>query len=105
MDNAWSFLAANSFDSRIVSEHGVDQRPTGMTGGGMNDHPGRFVNYEQIIVLKQNIKWNIFRNQIARHGWRNPNHHIESAFERLACFFRGVTVDIHKTVRNQSLDP
>src|SRR5688572_27808331 len=76
MDNTRPFLPADPFEFGIISKDRIDKRSARMARCWVDYHSCRFIDYDQIIILKQNIQRNIFRDQISRRGWRNPNHHL-----------------------------
>src|SRR4030095_4791482 len=81
VDNSRPLLATNTFDIGVISEHRVDQSPTVMTRRGMHHHTSRFIDNQQVIILKEEIEGNFFSDQICRCRWRNPNCHIGSSFK------------------------
>src|SRR5437667_11772891 len=44
-----------------MAEQCVDQSVLAMTGTGMNDEPGRFVDDDEIVVFEENVERNRFR--------------------------------------------
>src|SRR5688500_14451856 len=75
-----------------------------MTRGRMDNHACRFINDNQILVLEDDIERNIFSDQIGGHSWRDADGNAESALQRLTCFLRKATVDIHTSIFDQALD-
>src|SRR5215216_2994287 len=104
MNNTWTFLAADSFDVRLIAQYGIDQGSRSMSCRGMDHHACRFVNDNQIFILEDDIERNIFSDQICGRGWRHSNCHLGPAFKGLTSFFRGATVHLYKTLGNQALD-
>ena len=51
VDDAGAQLAADTFDVRAVVEHGVDERVLGVAGRGMDDHAGRLVYDDDVVVF------------------------------------------------------
>ena len=105
MDHAGTFLAADALEVGIISQHGIDQCSRGMPRGRVDDHSGRLIDHEQIVIFKDNIERDLLGNEICRHSWRNPNCHRGSAFEGLTSLLRRETVHIHVAICDQALDP
>jgi hypothetical protein len=51
-----------------VVEERVDEGPRGMSGCRMNDHVRRFVEYQQILILVEDVQGNGFRLRLGRLG-------------------------------------
>ena len=58
MHDARTFFASNSGKIWAMMEQRVYKGVLAMPGPGMNDQPGRFVNHNQIVVLKKNVERN-----------------------------------------------
>ena len=74
-----------------------------MPGSGMHHHPGRLVNYKQVIVFKDNIKRNILPHQPTGHGGKDAYFHLCTSFDHLPGFFGRNTIDRNKAVIDQAL--
>src|SRR5439155_5377227 len=56
------FFSADTRQCRTMVQQRVDQRVFAVTGAGMNGHPSRFVDHDEIVVFEQNLQWNRFRS-------------------------------------------
>src|ERR1700730_17564356 len=55
-DNYRPFFSAHSGKRTTMTKQGVDQSVLRMTGSRMQNQAGRFVQHEQVIVLKKNFE-------------------------------------------------
>ena len=62
VDDARPLFAANSGKGMTMMKQRVDQCVLRMTGARMHNQPGRFVQDEQVVVLKKNFKSDRFRS-------------------------------------------
>ena len=65
-------------------EQCIDERVVAMPGTGMNHQPGRFVDDEQVFVLKKNVQGNRFGLTLNFLGWRLPQFDPISASKWVA---------------------
>ena len=49
------------------------QRSRPVTSGRMHHKPGRLVDDNEVIVLKNDIEWDVFSERISGHSWWNTN--------------------------------
>jgi hypothetical protein len=70
VNNAGSFLSANAGQRRAMMKQCIDQGVFAMAGTWMNDEPGRFIDDDEIFVLKQNVEWNRLRLSLDFFGRR-----------------------------------
>jgi hypothetical protein len=56
MNNARALLSTHAGKIRAMMEEGVDQSMLAMARARVNHQPGRFVDYDQIVVFKKNIE-------------------------------------------------
>jgi hypothetical protein len=56
MHNAWAFFPADARQRLAVKEQGINQSPTGMTRARMHHQARRFVDYQEGIVLIDNLQ-------------------------------------------------
>ena len=56
MNDARALLSTHAGKIRAMMEQGVDQSMLAMARARVNHQPGRFVDYDQIVVLKKNIE-------------------------------------------------
>jgi hypothetical protein len=104
MDKPRSLFTANAFHLGVVPEHGIDQCSTRVTGRGMNDHPGRFIDHQQVIILEQNIQRNIFCNKVNGRGRWDSYCDRESIFQFLPRLAGSLTVHVHQARPDESLN-
>ncbi len=104
MHQPWSFLAADAFHIRVVAEDSVHQRAGRMSRRRVDNHPRRFVDHDQVVVLENNIQRNILRYQTARHRRRDAHFDIIAVVEHLSAFFGSHPVDADKSIRDQALN-
>jgi hypothetical protein len=60
MDDAGTSHAADPAEIGTMVEQCIDQRPRGMRRRGVDDHVGRFIDHDEILVLEHNIDGNVF---------------------------------------------
>ena len=61
MDDTGPKLAADAAEIGNVVEQRIDQRAAGVPGGGMNHHPGGFVEDDDVLVLEDDAQRQGFR--------------------------------------------
>ena len=61
MHDAGPFFSTDAGQHGAMAEQCVDQSVLAMTGTGMNDEPGRFVDDDEIVVFEENVERNRFR--------------------------------------------
>ena len=91
-------LVAEDIPLDIVFENDelmVINKPAGMVVHPAAGHASGFINHHQVLIFKNNIKWNIFSDQICRRRWRNPNRHIGTSFKGLTSLPGCETVHVH----------
>jgi hypothetical protein len=70
----------------------------------MDNHASLFIDHEHVIVLEEDLKWNILRDQVSGHRRRDPDRDNGFVFQRLTRLLRRVLVHINKTICDQALD-
>jgi hypothetical protein len=74
-----------------------------MAGGGVHHQAGGFVDYDDLIVFKNNIKGNIFGDEIGWLGRRHTQEHTFTSDKDVSAFFNGFAVYLHLAQLNQRL--
>ncbi len=61
VDDAWSLDSADAGElSLAVVEEGVDEGARAVSGSGVDDEPGGFVDDDDVFVFMEDIEWDIF---------------------------------------------
>jgi hypothetical protein len=81
----------------------IDESPTGMAGGRVHDHPGRFVHNEKPLILEDHIDRDLFRDREHRLGWRDDDHN-DVAYLGNVALLGGLVGDADATRVNQRGD-
>ena len=103
VDDARSRHAADAAQRTIaVMQQRVDERVFLVTGGGMHDESGGFVDDEQRFVLEQNIERDFFRLRLGGPGF-GPMDFNFFAGTRMMRRFDDFTVDADVAFFNQAL--
>lgn len=104
MDDARAGDPADAAElATAVMEQRIDECAFGMSGRGVNHHPGRFVEDEQVIVLEENVQ----RDGLGRGGGRfgfGPVDGNALAGARGMGRLDGVSVDPDMTAGDEPLD-
>ncbi len=85
-----------------VCQQGVHHRPMPLTGGGMYNHTGRFVNRGQTVIFIQDIERNIFRRSGGWLGKRGRDFYDFTAADRIARLLR-ISVYQNMATSNEQL--
>ncbi len=104
MDDARPLLAADPLNIRLITQHGIHERPGSVSRGRMHHHASRFIDNDQVLIFEDDIEGDILRDQAHRRGWRDSYRHPRTTFQRLTRFFGDAAVHIHKSTRDESLD-
>lgn len=81
----------------------IDERVFRVSGGGMHDEPGGFVDDEQRFVLEQNVERNFFRLRFGGFWFGKMNLNFFSGARRMGRF-DNFAVDANVAGFNQSLE-
>ena len=94
-------LAADGPDGRTVIQQGIDQSAGRMAGGRVNDHPGRLVEDDHIVIFVENIQGQRlrFHHRVSRRRYMTGD--LIPRLQPVTRFFRQV-VDRNLAVLNQS---
>ena len=74
-----------------MGDKGVDQGPVRIAGGGMDNQTGWFVDHNQVVVLVNDIEWDILSHRRGRNGGRDFNFVMLARFDPvIGVFYRDV---------------
>ncbi len=86
MDDAGAHLSADAAEVVAVVEEGIDEGAIGITGGGVDDEAGRFVEDEDVFVLKENIERDVLGDDGDGNDLGDVEGDVVSVFEGGAGF-------------------
>ena len=102
VDNARARDAADAAEfAAAMMQQRVDERMFLVSGGGMHNQPGGFVQYQQRLVLKKNVERDFLRLRAGGPGFRPVNFNCFTGARRMRRFDRPA-VDTNVTFFNQS---
>ena len=84
-------------------EQGVDERAVRISGCGVDDHAGGFVENYEVIVFKQNVERDVLRSGIERHGLGNGDGDLIAGFHGIPGF-GGLPVDDDELLADECLN-
>ncbi len=106
MDNAWALDAANAGKGRAaMMQQGVDQRAGPVAGGRMDDHAGRLVDDDEVLILVEHIKGDCFgqRGGVDRLG-DFENHCYRRPCSLRLTFGCDLAIEGHRAFADQLFD-
>src|SRR5258706_13048128 len=71
--------------------------------GRMDHHPSRFIDNDQVVIFKDDIKWDLFTDQITRHSRRDMYYYLRPCFKRLPGLFCRQVINKNKPIIDQPL--
>lgn len=106
MDDTGALLPSDSFETfSTMAEQGVDQCARLVSGSGMGDKPGLLVEHDQVVVLIQDVQWNLFRDGACRERLGECQQQFHAVTQRFRRFADRLSVDGKAAAFNQGLDP
>src|SRR5262245_61491838 len=113
MHDAWARHAADArarhaADARearpAMGDERIDQSAVDIAGTRMHDEAGRFVDYDDGIVLVDHIERNFLSLRMGAHRRRNPDLEAIPRFDRVFHVLYGRAAGRHVTLPDQSLE-
>ena len=67
---------------------------------GMHNHSGRLVDHNQVVIFKQNLKRNIFRQHVTFHGFRQMDDNIIAGLHPRLLIGHHHAIHLNRTFRD-----
>ncbi len=104
VDDAGSFDAADAGElAAAVVEEGVDEGAIGVSGGGVDDDAGVFVEDEEVFVFEEDVEGDVLGGGDVWDGFGEGDGDVVAGFDGVA-WFCGVAVDEDELVADEGLD-